>query len=318
LHRNPLWRSAPPAVFPVCLALMGLGLGWRNADGIVPFAFEIGGLLLGLSTAYYLFFLIHYLSKFIARPAVLLEDVANPAARAGVAAMAMAMMLLAAALLPFGISVPQVWWAGVIMQIGASVIFCLAIWKDPPERRHFTPYQYLTFVGPVVGPVAGIPLGYVWESIALTLAALAAYLVITVGLGLRLMRERPSVAQRPSLVIYLAPNCLFAISFGLLGVTWAFLLFYWVANIVAFTFLLLLPWLTRGGWTPVWSSFTFPLAAWFHVQLLAVEYHQGLWALVGVYAGMVFVTPLILFVAYRFVMLWVTGGLAEQTSAAIV
>ncbi len=313
----PLWRRAPPAVFPVCLGLMGLGLGWRNAAGLVPYAFEIGGLLLGLSTAYYLFFLAHYLSKVIARPMVLLEDMTNPAARAGVAALAMSMMLLAAALLPFDISVPQVWWAGVILQIGASVLFAHAIWTEPHDLRHFTPFQYLTFVGPVVGPVAGIPLGYVWESIALTLAALAAYGVITIGLGLRLTRELPPAGLRPALAIFLAPNCLFAISFGLLGVTWAFVLFYWLSNIVAFILILLLPWLTKDGWSPVWSSFTFPFAAWFHVQLLAVEYGQGPWALAGVYLGMLFVTPMILIVAYRFVMLWVTGELADKTGAAI-
>ena len=311
-----LWRTTPPAIFPICLGLMGLGLGWRNASDHLPVAEEFGGLLLGLAAAFFVFFLTSYLCKMAARPAVLFEDMTNPAARAGVAAAAMSMILLAAALLPFGISVPQVWWTGVILQIGASAVVCYAIRTDPPERRQFTPYQYLTFVGPVIGPVAGIPLGYVIESIVLILAALVAYCVITVGYAIRLTRLRPPLHLRPSLVIFLAPNCLFAIGFGLLEINWAFYIFFWVANVSALILLLLTPWLIKGGWSAVWSSFTFPTAAFLHVQVMAVAKGGGVWATAGVYAGLVVITPLILIISYRFVMLWVTGELVEQTGAA--
>ncbi len=313
-----LWRQTPPAVFPVCLGMLGLGLGWRNASEIVPLAEEIGGILLGLATAFFLFFLTFYIRKLVARPKVLFEDMTNPPARAGVAAAAMSMMLLAAALLPFGMSVPQIWWAGVIMQIAASAVVVRAIWYDPPARRQFTPFQYLTFVGPIVGPVAGIPLGYVTESIILTFAALVAYLVITIGCGLRLINSRPPISMRPSIFIFLAPNCLFAISFSLLGFDTAFVLFYWVANVTALVMLALVPWLTKGGWAPAWASFTFPSAAFVHVQVLAVENGAGFHALFGVYAGLLIATPLILFITFRFVMLWVTGDLAKQTLAASV
>lgn len=295
---------------------MGLGIGWRNAADVLPVAHEIGDILLAFASAYFLYFLAFYLRKLLARPAVLLEDMTSPPARAGVAAAAMSMMLLAAALLPLGVSVPQVWWTGVILQIGASAVVCHAIWRDPPERRQFSPFQYLTFVGPVIGPIAGIPLGYLTESLLLTLAALAAFVIITLGYGIRLMHSRPPVHLRPSLVIFLAPNCLFAISFGLLEMNWAFIAFYWAANATALALLLLAPWLIRGGWTPVWASFTFPIAAFVHVQILAVAKGAGAWAVVGVYSGLAIATPLILVIAYRFAMLWITGELAEQTGAS--
>lgn len=306
----------PPAVFSVCLGLLGLGIGWRAAAEFIPGAFEIGGLLLGLAAAYFLFFLLFYLRKLVARPLVLFEDMTLPPARAGIAAAAMSMMLLAAALLPFEIYVPQVWVLGVVLQIGASAVVCYAILKEPPEQRKFSPFQYLTFVGPVVGPVAGIPLGYVTESIWLTFAALAAYLVITVGNGIQLRHQRPPARLRPSLVIFLAPNCLFALCFGQLGFDWGFYFFYGLANIVAVVFVLLIPWLCKGGWTPVWASFTFPAAAFLNVQVLAVAKGAGVMALVGVYAGIAVATPLILITAYRFVMLWVTGELSQITGAA--
>ena len=316
VKQDPLWRSTPPAIFPVCLGLLGLGLGWRSAADVLPVAVDIGDVLLGLGSAYYLVFLTFYLCKLAARPGVLLEDMTNPAARAGVAALAMSMMLLAAALLPLGVSVPPVWWTGVILQVGASAMGCFAIWKDPPGMRQFSTFQYLTFVGPVVGPAAGIPLGYVTESLVLTLAALVAYVVITVGYCGRLLRRLPSLRMRPALAIFLAPICLFATSFGLLGFDWAFHLFYWLANAVALVLLVLTPWMIRGGYSPVWAAFTFPIAAFLQVQVLAVAKGDGVLAVAGTYATMAIGTPVILYVVYRSTMTWVTGELAASSGAA--
>ena len=170
---SPLWRQTPPAAFPVCLGFMSLALGWRNAADVMPWISEdIGNLLLAASTGYFIWFLAFYVCKLIARPAVLMEDMRTAPARAGIAAMAMAMMVLAAALLPFGVSVPLVWWNGVVMQIVASAIVLRALWHEPAEKRQFSTFQYLTFVGPVVGPIAGVPLGYVWQSTLLVMAAL--------------------------------------------------------------------------------------------------------------------------------------------------
>jgi len=295
---------------------MGLGLGWRNASDILPIAHEIGDILLGLSCAYYLYFLAFYFRKLASRPLVLFEDMKSPPARAGVAAAAMAMMLLAAALLPFGISAPFIWWTGVIMQIGASAIGCYAIWCDPPEIREFTTFQYLTFVGPVVGPVAGIPLGYVTESILLALAALVPFFIITVGYALRMLRTLPPVRLRPSLAIFLAPNCLFALCFGSLGIDWAFQLFFWIVECVAFGLLLITPWMVAGGWSPVWAAFTFPIAVFLQVQVLAVDKGMGHLGFVGIYASLIVGTPLILYIVYRSTMSWVTGELAEKSGAA--
>lgn len=313
---RPLWINTPPAVFPVCLGLLGLGIGWRAASNIVPVAYDIGGLLLGLASAYFLFFLAFYLRKILKRPAVVFEDMRSAPARAGIAAAAMSMMMLAAAFLPFGIYVPQVWWTGVVLQIAASVVVCNAIWAEAPDDRQFSPFQYLTFVGPVVGPIAGIPLGYITESIILTFAALVAHVIITIGYGLHLWRTRPNVALRPSLVIFLAPNCLFAISFGLLGIDWLFYMFYWIANAVALVFVVLIPWICKGGWSPFWAAFTFPTAAFLNVQVMAVAKGEGIFATIGVYAGMAVATPLILIIAYRFVLMWVTGDLARVTESA--
>ncbi len=317
LLETPLWRQTPPAAFPVCLGFMSLALGWRNAADVVPWISEdIGNLMLAASTGYFIWFTGFYLRKLLARPSVLFEDMKSPPARAGIASMAMAMMLLAAALLPLGISVPLVWWTGVFMQVFASAIVLFAIWKDPPEKRHFTTFQYLTFVGPVVGPIAGVPLGFVWESQLLIWSALLAFVIVTIGILLTLKRDPLPKALRPSVMIFLAPICLFALGFGTLGNHEIFIWFYRAGDVVLIGLLFLVPWMIRGGYTPVWASFTFPIGAWLNVQVMAVATGHGIMALGGLYIGLAIGTPIILYLAYRTVMEWVTGDLARNSHAA--
>lgn len=317
VQKGLLWRQAPPAVFPVCLGVMGLGLAWRKASEILPVANQIGDLILGFATAYFLWFLALYLVKTLSRPKVVLEDLVLAPARAGIAAAAMCMMLLAAALMPLGIAVAQVWWCGVLLQIAASAAVCWAIWQEAPALRQFSPFQYLSFVGPVVGPIAGVPLGYVTESLLLTLAAFGAFVVITLGYGRRLLQAPLAVKMRPALVIFLSPNCLFAISFALLGFETGFWVFYWLSSLVALGFVLSATWLTQGGWSPAWASFTFPVTAFVQVQIIAVQMGAGAPAMAGVFVGLALATPLVLIIAFRFTVEWITGELAEKTEAAI-
>lgn len=315
---TPLWRQTPPAVFPVCLGFMGLALGWTGLVDIIPWVSEdLSHLLLASSTGYFVWFVGFYLAKVIARPAVLFEDMRTPPARAGIAAMAMSMMLLAAALLPFGLSVPLVWWTGVVMQIIASALVLHAVWKDPPEKRHFTPFQYLTFVGPVIGPIAGVPLGYVWQSQVLIWAALVAFVIVTIGIFVTIKNDPLPKHLRPAVMIFLAPVSLFALGFGTLGNETAFTIFFWAGNAVFIKLLTLVPWMVRGGYTPVWAAFTFPIAAWLNVQVMAVQRGFGSIAEIGVYVGLVVATPVVFYLVYRTVMEWVSGDLAKRSHAAV-
>jgi len=317
LTKQHLWRRTPPAIFPVALGFMGLALAWRNAAGVLPIPEEIGDLMLGLSTAFFLFFAASYIAKVLVRPSVVLEDLKVPPARAGVAAFPMSIMLLAAALLPLGVSVPQVWWTGVVFYYIATGLVAWSIITGPPEARMFSPFQYLAFVGPVVGPIAGIPLGYVTASYWLTLAALIPYVFITVGYFAKLLRVRPPVQLRPSLVIVLAPTGLFALSFGQLGVGWAFDLFYWAAMGIAGILLFFALWLTKGGWTPIWGSFTFPTAVFLNLQIYALSQGMGVIAMTTLVAGMLIGTPLILYIIWMTAKLWIRGDLAKNTGAAV-
>lgn len=311
-----LWRRTPPAIFPVALGFMGLALAWRNAAEVVPIPREIGDLMLGLATAYFLFFAVSYVAKVMARPSVVFDDLKMPSARAGVAAFPMAIMLLAAALLPFGIEARAVWWFGVGTYYIATGLVAWSILTGPPEGRKLSPFQYLAFVGPVVGPIAGIPLGYATASFWLTMFALVPYVIITFGYYPRLFRVRPAVPLRPSLTIVLAATSLFGLSFGLLDMEVPFHFFHWLATGIALVLLSSSLWLTEGGWNPVWGSFTFPAATFMHLEILAMQRNEGFIAMAGLVSTMVIGTPLILYIVWMSSKVWIRGELAKISGAA--
>lgn len=317
MKKQPLWRSTPPAIFPVALGFMGISLAWRNASGVLPIPSEIGDLMLGVSTAFFLFFAASYIIKVLARPSVVIEDLKVPPARAGVAAFPMAIMLLAAALLPLNVEVPVVWWTGVVFYYIATGLVAWSILKGPPEARKFSPFQYLAFVGPIVGPIAGIPLGYVTESAILAVAAFIPFVFITLGYFPKLLKVRPPVPLRPSLAIVLAPTSLFALAAGQLGIEWAFLAFYWASFGIAVALLLASRWLTVGGWTPIWGSFTFPAATFINLQIYAVHQGMGTVAMTALIAGLIIATPFVGYIIWMSAKKWITGDLAKKTAAAI-
>ena len=313
---QPMWRSTPPAIFPVTLGFLGLSLALRNSSGVLPIPHEIGDLMLGVSSAYFLFFAVLFVAKVLARPAVVLEELKVPPARAGVAAFPMAIMLLAAALLPLGVQVPLVWWTGVGFYFIATGLVAYSIITGPPEARMFSPFQYLAFVGPIVGPVAGISLGYVTASFWLAMAAMLPYIAITLGYGYKLTKVRPPMPLRPSLVIVLAPTSLFALAFGQLGIEWAFHLFYWMSVAMAVVMLIFARWLTQGGYTPIWGSFTFPIATFINLNIYAIGKGLGVIATTGMIAGLLIGTPLIIYVIWMTSKLWIKGDLSKKTGAA--
>ncbi len=317
INQTPLWRQTPPAIFPVSLGFMGLGLAWRNASDVLPLPHEIGDLLLGLSTAFLIYFLGIYVAKVARRPAVLWEDMRTPQGRAGVAALPMAVMLLTAALLPFNVSVPQVWWTGVGLQMVTITLSVLTIWRGAAELRAFSPFQYLSFVGPAVAPIAGVPLGFIGASYWLTMFTLVAWFVISAGYGRRLMETRPPLQFRPSLAISLAATSLLGIAFSLLHMLALFYFFFAIAWGLAIVLLLSGRWLMAGGWTPFWGAFTFPIATFTNLQILALHQGVGTIALVGLWAGLVIGTPLILYIVYRAGMAFLQGEFSAKSGAAV-
>lgn len=314
--RTPLWRQTPPAIFPVALGFLGLGLAWRNAGPLVGVPVEVGDLLLGLATMFFLWFGALYAMKFIKRPGVLLEDLKVPPARAGMSAMAMAVMLLAAVALQYGYAWPWLLWLGIALHVIIAALVLRVMAKAGPEGRAFSPFQYLTFVGLIVAPIAGVPLGLAQVSFWLAMVSLVAFFAISVGYGRKAMKVLPPPPLRPSLVITLAPLSLFALMFHQFHWMPGFQVFYWLAVIAAFVALFAGKWLMTDGWTPVWGAFTFPLTAFANLQAAAVKGGDARIALALLVGTLAVATPVILYIVYKAVMAWMKGELSKKSGAA--
>jgi len=314
--RTPLWRRTPPAIFPVTLGFLGLGILWRHAAQVLGLPLWIGDILSGAAVMFFVYFAGLYVAKWVARPGVLFEDLKTPPARAGVSAMAMSVMLVPAILLDYGVALEWLWWLGVVLQVLMAALVTVEILKSPVETRAFSPFQHLTYVGLIVAPIAGYPLGYAEFSHDIGLLSIVIFTVITVGYVRKLMRNPPPPPLCPSLVITLSPLSLFGVMFALSGDDTAFAVAYALAVLTAFGLLGAARWMTAGGWTPVWGAFTFPLAAFGNLQVSAIGQGYGLIAELLLWGTLGLASAVILFVLYRSTRAFVTGELSQKSAAA--
>ncbi len=317
MNRQPLWRSTPPAIFPVILGLVGLSLAWRGLGISFELTAGFGDILLGVTTAILAFFALSYLAKLVARPAVLMDDLKSPPGRAGLSAVSMSFIVLAAGLLPYGEIARYVWWFGILLHAVIATFVVKSMAKSPPEGRSVTPFQLLPFVGLVTAPLAGVALGYGLLSQILTYISLLAFAVILFQLAAKFIRTRPPEPLRPTYAIILAPLSLFGMAFGQFGPEIGFTVFYIAVWAYAIALLVFAKWLTKAGFTPMWGSFTFPLATFTNINIMAMAKGYGLVATAGAIAGGLISTALIFFISHKALKMWAKRDLAKKTGAAV-
>ncbi len=312
-----LWRRTPPAIFPPILGLTGLSVAWLRASdafGITPGA---GQALMGAVTLLYLFALVAYGTKVVRRPGVVTEDLKVLPGRSGLAAMTMSAMLLTLAALAFWpAAAPVVLGIGLA---GHALILALVIRflvTGPAEARTVTPVFHLTFVGFIVAPIAGVPLGWVTLSTSIFWATLVMALAIWGASAMQLVRRDVPAPLRPLLAIHLAPASLLGTVAMLLGQTMLGLVFGVVAIAIFAALVVRVRWLTEAGFSALWGAFTFPLAAFSSLMMVLGAAGQGeAFRVIGGLA-LVAATLIIPWIAVKVGQLWVKGVLAAKTNAA--
>jgi tellurite resistance protein len=315
--RPGLFRRTPPAIFPPILGLFGLGIAWRRGQGAfgLPEAPVEG--LLGAVTLLFLFALLAYGAKVAMRPRVLTEDFRTLPGRAGLAALTMSLMMLAAVLLPY---VPRgaawVLAGGVVLHALVAAAALRIFLAGPEEARAVTPVMHLTFVGLINAPLAAVPLGMTFVATGIFWYALAAALAVW-ALALRpLITGAFPPPLRPLQAIHLAASSLLGSAALLLGLP---VLGHVLAAFSAVLFVLLVlraRWLTEAGFSGFWSAFTFPIAAFAGLLFLTAE-SLGSEA-VRTAAGLVLIAATLIIppIAFKVMQLWAKGILAQKTNAA--
>ncbi|AZV78381.1 hypothetical protein EBB79_11165 [Parasedimentitalea marina] len=255
-------RRAPSAMFPICLGVLGAGLLWRKAAETLGAPTVIGEVWLALAIVLSSVCAALYARKLALHPTAILDDLGPVPARAAVSAASMCMMLTAAALVPYTTEL-----AALLLLVGVShhlIHAVMVLWvlaHSPPEERVINPTLYLPFVGQIVAPIAGVPLGFWTASAVIYWSAVAAWAVITAFSLQRILSAPIPKSLRQGMVIFLAPCGVGVISADLLNATWSPTMMHifgvaetgfaiWLATRIG--------WLIAGGWTPAWGAFTFP------------------------------------------------------------
>ena len=309
-RRPALFSRTPPAVFPVILGLLGLGLAGRRACDALGLSGAAVEVLLGAVTALWAFGALAYGAKLVRRPGVLAEDMRVLPGRAGLAALTMGLMLVAAVLVPYA---PGLAWAMLYLGLGLHGALALMavgqILAAPPEQREVTPVWHLQFVGFIVGALAAVPLGLT------TLATWVLWVTVPVAgiiwavSSVQLIRRVPPAPLRPLLAIHLAPASLFATVAASLGMVSAGLGFLALGMVIVIALVVAVSWLTASGFSAMWGAFTFPAAAY-----ASAMFANGL-DVTGVIALMM-ALAIVPFVAFRVLQSWGKGDLAAKTNAA--
>lgn len=311
------WRSTPPAIFPVCLGLVGLGMAWRRAPAVFPVPSIIGAMFLLLAVILIAFTAGCYTLKVLARPSVIMEDLNRTAARGALPALSMALMLVAAGIYPHNAMIADVVWKlGIVLHVVLLTLLLISLARGDAERRTTNPYLFLAFAGFIVAPIAGIRLGYEIFSAAVFTACLPVYFVILAGSVKNSLLEPVTPSLRAGQVIHLAPVSVFGIVAANLEYNAEFSVAVFLTGLLALILLLWSGWISEGGWRPSWGAMSFPIAAFTQLQLEASARHYGLVSEAMAGAGLSVGTLLAVFVSYKTLRSWIRGDLPELSLAA--
>lgn len=312
-----LWRRTPPALFTPTFGLFGLAVAWRRAADAFAMPTWPSELIFGAVTLLYLFLLVAYGAKVVRRPAVVVEDLRVLPGRAGLAALALSGMLMALGLIH--VSVPlatAVLAVAVAVHAVVLILVIRALVTGPAEARTVTPVWHLTFVGFIISPIAGMPLGWhTWSLVVFWISLVVAVAVWGASIAQFARRDVPA-PLRPLLAIHLAPASVLGSVALLLGYE-TLAVGFGVFAILLLAALLARPlWLTETGFSPLWGAFTFPIAAFSSLMMMLGSIGDGeVFRILGGLA-LVAATLTIPGIMWKVVQMWGKGQLAVKTNAA--
>ena len=304
------FARTPPAIFPAILGLFGLGLALRRGSDAVGLPLGLADLVLGAVSVLWCYAAFAYGAKMARRPSVVMDDLKVLPGRTGLAAMSMGGMALAAVLAPFSVGLAQaVLVAALLVHLVLAALTVLVLMRLPSEARGVNPGWHLSFVGFIVGGIAAPDVGWVGLAVALFWVTGAVAVAIWAASAVQLIRRIPPAPLRPLLAIHLAPASLLATVGGLAGVPNLPMVAAGIGTVILLALVLSGRWILESGFSAMWASFTFPLAAF-----ASALFVQGFdLAGMGVLIAALGVVPAI---AWRVITLWGSGQLAAKTNAA--
>ena len=310
-RKPPLFARTPPAIFPPILGLLGLGLALRRtlegqaAGGVAEVA-------IGALVGFWLLALLAMATKVARRSGAFLEDFKVLPGRAGLAALSVSGMAVAALLVPYapGLALVLAFFF-LALHAAFAVLLIRTLVQMPPEAREVNPAWHLAFVGFIVAAVPLHLLGWSATTAAILWLTIPVAGTIWAISAWQLVKRVPPGPLRPLLAIHLAPAALFttvASLTGHAGLAHGFAAF---ASLIFILLVLSARWIIAAGFSPMWGALTFPLATYATALLVM----GSSWAIAGKLLT-VLAALFIPIVAWKILKLWPGNRLAQKTNAA--
>jgi tellurite resistance protein len=273
---NSWLTRLPAALFGSVLGIAGLGIAWRTTARVFNAPELIGETLLVIAAALFVVLIALYATKLVRATDAARAEFLHPGQSSFLGAITISFTLLAAAALPWSLSIAEpLWIVGTALQ-AILVVLVFGNWiARPMSLDHVHPGWFILMVGIVVGVPVGVALGHIdisWACLALgCLSAVVLYPLIL----FRLFFHDPLPPPlRPTLFILIAPPALIFLAYiSLIGGTLdAFGLILFFAGVFFTAVVLSRPRLFLGlPFAISWWAYTFPLDA---MTIAALNYHQ--------------------------------------------
>ncbi len=264
---TPSIAHMPVSLFASVMGIGGLAVAWRRAADVFSVSGEIGKILAWVALAVFAIVALAYAAKILRAPRSVWAEWPHPVKMAFVPTISIALLVLAAALLPEHPRVAEwLWWTGAVGQ-GLLTVFIVRAWIGSPKMRteHIHPGWFIPVVGPIVVPLAGVefaPAEVTWFFFGIGIVYWIAILPLVLG---RLIAAEPLPARMlPTLAILISPPAVGSIAWVKLGGHWGdpvSTILLSVAVFQAFLLLSQIPELAKAPMGPANWAYTFPLAA---------------------------------------------------------
>lgn len=272
-------RSLPAGLFGSVMGLAGLGLVSRAAAGLPGLPPHLAELWVALGAAALAVLFAAYLLKAFRYPDAVRDDIANPASVGFCAALPVGMTLVAGGLQPYAADLARALWCTAAVLLVLLQIWTLARWlQGGLDLAQANAGWMILFVGGIVFPSSGLPLGFT-EASAWFFGASAVVAPLVMGLVLYRTLFGPPLPPplRPTSFILVVPPALVYVNGLALGAgSGSFLLgLYFVALVLAAGLLVSARGFLSWPFGASWWAFTFPLDA---LAAAAVHYahdHPG-------------------------------------------
>lgn len=242
-----------PAVFPPLFGAVALGMLWQ-AKG----AMYVGW----IAAAIWVFFVLKYLGRLPITPGILKRDLDTLPGRTGLVAANLTLMLVSGLVGGESLIAGQVLLvAALLIQVALIAAFLKRVRRDANVRA-VQPVWQMIFTGFVVAIPATASLGSVAFAQMLLGYSVASAALIWILTAMQFLKGRfPPPQLRPALFIHLSPAAMIGIGATWVGYPSVALLFFGISVVMLAAMIVKIRWLLVTGFSPFWSSMTFPLVA---------------------------------------------------------